>query len=190
MAPKDILRDSRLIDALDALPRKAFEGAVWRVVRESRNPLQCSASGGRWDDGSFDALYTSRDRDGAIAEMYFHLLRGQPVFPSKLRYVLYQLNVSLTETMILAMEDLIAFGLDATRYGLLSYHERNQEYPRSQEIGEVAHFLDCDGLLVPNARWDCSNLILFCDNLKPDSMEVVVEYGPIDWAAWQKAHKR
>ena len=145
-----------LIDALDAIRRAPFEGTVWRVVREGRDPLQCSASGGRWDDGSFDVLYTSRKSDGAIAEMYFHLLRGQPVFPSKIRYHLHELNVSLDEVMTLTMDDLASLGLDATRFGQLSYNERTQEYPRSQEIAEVAHFLDCDGLLAPSARWDCN----------------------------------
>lgn len=88
------------------------------------------------------------------------------------------------------MNDLAALGLDATRCGQLSYSERIQEYPRSQEIAEMAHFLDCDGLLAPNARWDCTNLVLFCDRLKPDTMEAVRDHGLIDWAVWQKADKR
>jgi RES domain len=187
MPPKSTVRDSSLIDALDAIRRAPFEGTVWRVVREGRDPLQCSASGGRWDDGSFDVLYTSRKSDGAIAEMYFHLLRGQPVFPSKIRYHLHELNVSLDEVMTLTLDDLASLGLDALRFGQLSYNERTQEYPRSQEIAEVAHFLDCDGLLAPSARWDCKNLILFCDRLKPDAKEVVRDHGLIDWATWQKA---
>src|SRR5687767_14502597 len=98
MAARSV-RDRRLIDALDALPRTRFEGTVWRVAREGRDPLQCSASGGRWDDGSFDVLYTSLERDGAIAEMYFHLMRGQPVFPSKSRYALFELEVTLSEVL-------------------------------------------------------------------------------------------
>jgi RES domain len=99
MAPKSVLRDSRLIDSLEVLPHAPFKGTVWRVVREDRDPCQCSASGGRWGDGSFDVLYTSLDRDGAIAEMYFQLLRGQPVFPSKVRYTLNEMRVELSETL-------------------------------------------------------------------------------------------
>ena len=190
MPPRSAVRDSHLIDALDAIPRAPFEGTVWRVVREGRDPFQCSASGGRWDDGSFDVLYTSRKSDGAIAEMHFHLMRGQPVFPSKIRYCLHELSVSLDEVMTLTTDNLASLGLDATRFGQLSYNQRTQEYPRSQEIAEVAHFLDCDGLLVPSARWDCVNLTLFCDRLKPEAKEVVRDHGLIDWSAWQKASKR
>jgi hypothetical protein len=190
MATISTVRDSRLIDALEAVTRESFEGTVWRVVREGRDPCQCSASGGRWDDGSFNVLYTSLDRDGAVAEMYFHLLRGQPVFPSKVRYTLHALKVELSETLRLpALPDLAALGLDISRYGQLSYVERTQEYPRTQEIAEVAHFLDCDGIVVPSARWPCTNLVLFCDRLSPDAIEIVEDHGIIDWSRWQTTKK-
>lgn len=183
------LRDSRLIDALEALPLARFEGTVWRVVREGRDPCECSAPGGRWDDGSFDVLYTPLDRDGAIAEMFFHLSRGQPVFPSKIYFKLYELKVELSEALNLpALADLAALGLDTSRYGQLSYAERAQEYPRTQETAEVAHFLDCDGLVVPNARWPCTNLVLFCDRLVPGAIAVVEDHGLVDWTNWRKAN--
>lgn len=104
-------REQRLLDALEALPRTAFKGKVWRVVREGRDPAQCSAAGGRWDDGSFEVLHTACERDGALCEMYFHLLRGQPVFPSKLRFTLFELEVQTAATLSLpGLPDLTALG--------------------------------------------------------------------------------
>jgi hypothetical protein len=50
-------RDPDLIDALEAMAPVAFRGTVWRVVRDGRDPLRCSASGGRWDDGRFDPAF-------------------------------------------------------------------------------------------------------------------------------------
>ncbi|MCO5730962.1 RES family NAD+ phosphorylase [Rhizobium sp. SSA_523] len=177
------LRDSALIDALDALPPRSFSGTVWRVASETRDPCQCSASGGRWDDKTFDVLYTSLEKEGALAEMYFHLLRGQPVFPSKVRFKLYELHVELSQVLDLgSLDDLTALGLDPARYKQLSYEERVAEYPRSQEIAEVAHFLDIDGLMVPSARRACSNLVVFCDRSRPDAIEIVNDHGLIDWA--------
>jgi RES domain-containing protein len=190
MAAPTARRDSQLIDALDGLPHAAYRGTVWRVVREGRDPCQCGASGGRWDDETFDVLYTSAERDGAIAEMYFHLLRGQPVLPSKLRYTLHELTVSLAAVLRIAtLEDLAALGLDTGRYGQLSYNERAQEYPRTQEIAEVAHFLDCDGIIVPNARWACANLVIFCDRLRPGAIEPTHDHGIVDWLDWQRRNK-
>lgn len=72
-------RDSTLIDAIEAIAPLPFSGPVWRVTREGRDPTRCSGSGGRWDDGAFDVLYTSAERLGAISEMKFHIERGQPV---------------------------------------------------------------------------------------------------------------
>ncbi|HUG62263.1 MAG TPA: RES family NAD+ phosphorylase, partial [Methylomirabilota bacterium] len=114
-------RDSALIDAIEAHKPVQFEGVAWRVVREGRSPLACARAGGRWDDGTFDVLYTAQERDGALAEMYFHLSRGQPVFPSQVRYGLHELKVSMERALKLVdLEALKALGLDTTRYGQLS----------------------------------------------------------------------
>jgi len=187
MAGARKLRDAALIDALEAAPFIPFEGTVWRVVREGRDVLQGSAYGGRWDDGMFDVLYTSRMADGAIAEIYFHLSRGQPVFPSKVAYRLYEIRVALQRVLNLAdLAALAALGVDTSRYGALSYLERVQEYPRPQEIAETAYFVGSDGLIVPNARFDCLNVVIFCDRVPPDAIEVVRDHGVVHWDVWRK----
>ena len=185
------LRDSRLIDALETRTPVGFDGTLWRVVRETRDPTQCSASGGRWDDETFEVLYAAEAREGAIAELYFHLKRGQPVFPSRLRYRLHELHLSLTGLLDLsAAEALTDLGVDMARFGQLSYQERQVEYPRTQEVAEVAHFLDFSGVIVPSARWDCRNVVVFCDRMNPDDIEVVADHERIDWIAWEAAHVR
>ena len=190
MAITSTPRDAALIDALEAKEHDKFEGTIWRVVREGRDPAQCSASGGRWDDGTFDVLYTALKSDGAIAEMFFHLAKGQPVFPSKLRYSLHELRVSVSDIMTFAdVKALEAMGMNTTKYGQLSYENRVQEYPSTQQIAEGAHFLGYKGVQVPNARWPCSNLVLFCDMIEPGDVEVVHDHGLIDWAEWQTHEK-
>jgi RES domain-containing protein len=164
-------RDSKLIDALDGLSPTRFKGTLWRIVRDGRDPCACSASGGRWDDTTFDVLYTSEHRDGAIAEMYFHLLRGHPVFPSRVAFRLHELAVDLPSVLDLADSTrLTALGVDMRRFGQLSYQERNSEYPRTQEVAEVAYFLDHAGIVVPSARWDCRNVVIL-RVLTEDSLE-------------------
>jgi RES domain len=47
-----------------------------------RDPLVGNDAGGRWHPAnSFEALYTSLEADGSLAEMYYHLSRA-PVFAS------------------------------------------------------------------------------------------------------------
>lgn len=179
-------RDNALIDAIEAIPAITYTGAAWRVVAEGRDPLMCNKTGGRWDDGTFDVLYTSLEADGARAEMYFHLKRGQPIFPSRVRYELHELRVVFDKALrLLDMTALTALGLSAEVYGRASYEERETEYPRTQDIAEVAHFLDYDGLLVPSARWRCQNAVVFCDRTVPEKREVVHSHGLIDWRAWE-----
>ena len=63
------------------------------------------------------------------------------------------------------------------------YGER--DYERTQAIGDAAYFLGFDGLLVPSARWDCQNLVVFTDQLTPADM-AVEESAVVDWSAWRK----
>ncbi len=190
-------RDIRLIDDLESLPVCPFDGRLWRVVREGRDRCLCSAAGNRWDDGTFDVLYTAMARDGAIAEMYFHLKRGQPVFPSKIRYTLHELQMRIDGVLDLSeINDLAGLGLDIDRFGQLSYQDRQGEYPRCQEIAEVANFIgssepgDVSGILVPNARWDCSNLVVFCGHAGPAAVGEVQNHGVVDWRDWERAQGR
>lgn len=177
-------RDNRLLDALEAIAPAPFDAKAWRIVRDGRDPRQCSAVGGRWDDCTFDVLYTSSRADGAIAEMYFHLRRGEPVMPSRVRYRLFELSVTLSSCLqVGSLADLAAIGMQTGNFGQLSYAEREQEYPRSQEIAEAAQFIGRDGIVVPSARSDWPNIVVFCDPAGPEAVEIVKDHGLIDWTA-------
>lgn len=175
-------RDGRLIDALDGRMGLQLDEVVWRVAREGRDPTECGSAGGRWDDTTFDVLYTSRTREGALAEMLFHLSRGQPLAPSQIRFSLHEVRIRLENALDLSRrEALEELGLNMTAYGQMSYFERRAEYPRTQEIAEVAHFHGHDGLVVPSARSDASNVIVFCDRVGPDQLEPLRTHGVVDW---------
>jgi RES domain-containing protein len=175
-------RDSALIDAIEAVTPLNYAGSVWRIAREGLSPLQGSRSGGRWDDGTFDVLYTSEQRQGAINEMKFHLARGQPVIPSQIKFQLYELQIGLQRALkLLDLAALQALGMDTSRFGQLSYEEKDAEYPRSQDIGEVAHFLDYDGLVVPSARHECLNVVVFCERVAAEDVTVVADFGVVEW---------
>lgn len=177
------IRDQRLLDALEAMDRVPYAGNVWRSVREGRDPLTCWRSGGRWDDGTFDVLYTSETRKTAVAERQFHLYQGQPFPPSKVRYVLFELKVALQAVMRFPdLNSLSSIGFDVGSFGQLNYLERTREYPRSQEIAEACAFLGADGLLVPSARQTSSrNLIIFCEQEEPIETEVVKSHGRVEF---------
>jgi RES domain-containing protein len=179
-------RDHRLLDALEAMPGQRVELTLWRVCIEGRDPTSCSAPAGRWDDGTFDVLYTAREADGAIAEMYFHVRRGLPVIPSKVTFRLHELRVRFDALLDLSDRKTIGvLGIDPARYGSLDYGRHPEEYSRTREIGDAAHLLDFDGLQVPSARWDGANVVIFCDRVRPEQVIVVGDHGAIDWALWE-----
>ena len=170
-------RDHRLLDAFGTLKPEPFEGVVWRALPDSREPLEGSSVRGRWSPGHFDVLYTSLEPDGAHAEVYFHLSR-QPVFSSELRYWLYELKVKTKETLRLAnTEALLGLGVEEARYQEILYD-------RTQAISDAAQFMGFDGLIVPNARWDCLNLVFFVDAVDMEEIEIENK-SEIDWVDWR-----
>jgi RES domain-containing protein len=178
-APKP--RDPALLDALDVFHRVPYTGEAWRAVRAGRDPLQGSASGGRWDPTLFDVLYTSLVPDGAVAEVHFHLSR-QPVFPSKIKYGLHRIRVRTAKTLRLPdLDAMVPLGVERARY-------REMLYEPTQAIGDAAYFLGFDSIIAPNARWLCDNLILFTDQIAPANLEII-ESSEVHWTEWRKKLK-
>ena len=177
-------RDLELLDAIDTFRREPLDAEVWRVVRDGRDPVLGSPSLSRWCNGTFDVLYTSFERDGALAEIH-SLLSLQPVFPSRLRGRAHKVRVSCAQSLKLA--DLPAL----SRLGVDVDHYADRDYTRTQPIADAAYFLGFDGLIAPNARRTGLNLVLFSDRIPPERIEVVSrDDEPIDWDGWRKRTRR
>jgi RES domain-containing protein len=158
----DRIHDRNLLDTLEQCPPEPFEGQVSRIAREGRDPL-AGGYNGRWNDDQLPALYAALEADTAIAEMRYHLSR-HPVFPSRLRFNLYALQVSTRRTLkLLNLNYLKAVGVPIDLYATQDYAQAKRHvYPTTQAIGAAAAFLEFDGLLVPSARREgATNLVLF-----------------------------
>lgn len=176
------VRDNALIDAIENLKQELYDDRVWRSVGFGRDPTDCWKTGGRWDDRTFDVLYTSETREGAIEERRFHLYKGQPIPPSKLEYELYELHVQLSAVITFPdLNALYSIGMQTQAYGKVSYVDRDSEYPPTQAIAETCFFLGADGIVVPSARHDTRNLVVFCDQETKKSISVIKNHGVIQW---------
>lgn len=172
-------RDIELLDALDRLPRTAVRSRVWRTVKDGRDPLEGGHSRGRWGHDGIETLYTSHEEQGAVAEIH-SLLSAQPVFPSKVRWLTYEVEVELEEVLPLpTLPDLAALGVDTARY-------QAREYSRTQEIADATVFLGFKGLVVPSARWDCTNLVVFTERTDPGQLTLIGSPKPVDWTSWRE----
>lgn len=176
-----MIHDPELLDLLADFPVESFGGEVFRATRLNLDPLAYSSSGGRWaPPGDISVLYTSLERDGALAEIAFHWHQLSPI-PSK-PAVLHRLKVSTHKSLRLVMADLPSLGID-----LKQYPEVN--YLRTQQVGAAVAFLEYDGLIAPSARWSCDNLMLFSDNNSLYTTLEVVSSEDVDWREWSREHE-
>ena len=176
MARAGRVHDRELLDALEALGGEAYRGETWRATWASRHPLT-GDGGGRWHPpGAFEALYTSLEADGALAEVYYHLSRA-PVFSSA-HMRLNRLRVETERTLRLDRADLARLGIDAAVF-------QSMDYTRSHEIGAAAYLLEFDSMMVPSARGPSLNLVLFLDRLDPDGLQIA-ETLDVNWPAWKE----
>lgn len=182
------IRDPALLDRLQGLEPQSFKGKIWRMARAGRDPLIATSPKGRWDDGSFEVLYTAFSADAARAEVHFHLTRTQPVFPSALHIHLHEIEIELDKAFVFeSIESLVPFGVDASHYGGLEYSRLQEEYSVTQRIGEAAHFLGADVLIVPSARWTEQNSVVISRHSR---LRHVADHGPQDLKAWGRLNSR
>ncbi len=180
-----MIHDPDLLDRLSAFHPERFEGEVFRATRTNADPIAASISGGRWaapPDGNVghSVLYTSLERDGAIAEVASFLAELTPI-PGPRPISVTRLAVSTSHTLQLVRTDLATLGVDLARYG-------ERDYDRTQEIGAALVFLGFDGLIAPSARWPCDNLMIFGDNhALTEKLEVVGE-ELFEWRVWAETH--
>lgn len=175
--PGTHVHDPDLLDALEAIEPQPFVRSVWRVTWVNRDPLAGGTGGGRWHPpNDYEALYTSLEKDVALAEVHHHLSRA-PVYSSS-HVRLYKLSISASR--ILAFPDIAALqplGVDPVSF-------RKADYERTREIGSAARFLDIEGLVVPSARWPGSNFVLFVDRMTNREALSVEQKFDVNWPAW------
>jgi hypothetical protein len=180
-----VIHDKDLLDQLSALPRKRLENLFFRATGLSVDPTAPSISGGRWSpppdsDFGVPALYTSFEREGALAEISSFLADLTPVPKGRLIKVT-PLKISLSESVFLDQESLVALGVDFKNYG-------RRDYRRTQQIGAALAFLGVDGLVSPSARWTCNNLVVFHENHSMTEKMEVEGHETVDWRAWAEMH--
>ena len=125
-------------------------------------------------------LYTSLERDGALAEVVSYLALLTPV-PTSRPLKVSRLGVSTAKTLRLARANLERLDVDLARYG-------ERDYGRTQNIGAAVAFLGLDGLIAPSARWACDNLMIYQTNHLLNERLEVIEEENVDWGGWAREH--
>jgi RES domain-containing protein len=115
----------------------------------------------RWNPPGVAAIYASEQRETAIAEGQ-HAIDSQPLRPKARRYV-YELRVSASKVLRIREEDLRSLGLSRSDLEL-------PDFSACQRVGAHAAFLEYDALIVPSARADGRNIVIFVNELAADAV--------------------
>jgi RES domain-containing protein len=180
-----VIHDKDLLDRLSDLPHRQFAGELFRATGISVDPTASTINGGRWSprpDGDFGipALYTSFERDGALAELCSFLADFTPI-PKARPVKVTQLSISVARAVSLTKVDLAALGVAMDQYG-------RRDYRRTQQIGAALAFLGIDGLIAPSPRWNCNNLVVFDENHAMTEKLDAVSSEQCDWREWAETH--
>lgn len=157
--------DEDLLDRLEQLEPKRFEGQVYRVTFGSTPAERANTRGARWNPPDVAALYTSLESATVLAEAE-HLMSMQPVQP-RTRRTLHALNVNLAKVLDLRSHELLA------EIGISEEAIRSLDFLACRRIGEAACRLGFNGILVPSARSEGSNLVIYPTNGSDSDIEVL-----------------
>jgi|SRR5271166_784740 len=174
------IHDRRLLDALESIDPEPFSGEVWRVTRKGRDPLRGSLAHGRWSaNAEFEVLYTSIERDGALAEIGYRLSL-EPIWPSRIEHEIHRIAVEIERIVrICELKNLVPLGVDVARY-------QTFEYDATQAIAAAAFFLEFEGMVVPSARYACLNLVIFTERAGDLTLK---DSQPVDWDSWRRVQR-
>jgi RES domain-containing protein len=116
-------------------------------------PFTINTRGARWNPPGVGAIYTSLERESAIAEAEYRI--SLEPFRPRAKRTLYELRIELESALDLTSKELlVAVGVTDEELGAL-------DFTACQLVGGAVAWLEHDGLLVPSARHGGVNLVIF-----------------------------
>lgn len=178
----DRVHDRELLDRLEAVEGTPISSKFYRVSRSGRDPSRGYSANGRWSKaGELEVLYTAETQDGALAEIGYRLAL-EPIWPSRLSHEIAELKINLDNVCNLTdFTFLRELGVDLERY-------KTHQYETTQAISSAARFLEFDAILVPNARYSCSNLVVYTEVVDASCIETVNSSG-VEWSDWRSKNR-
>jgi len=153
-----VIYDRELLAKLDQLRASPWRGDVFRHMFGDYPPERENQRGARWNPPETPAIYTSLTRVAALAEADFHISL-QPIRPTA-RRTIYRIGVVLDSVVDLSDRSRLA------ALGISDDDLTSLDHRPCQRVGGAIEWLENDGLLVPSARADGMNLVIFPNQQK------------------------
>ena len=152
--------EREIIQSIERLTTEPFFGVVYRHMFGDLDPFLENRRGARWNPPEIPAIYTSLEKETALAESEYQI--SMEPFRPKAKRVIYKFEISLKSVLIADTIDIIKeIGFDITSMEDLKISE-------CQRIGGAVDGLDHDGLLVPSARSEGKNLVIYTNKTAVD----------------------
>lgn len=129
--------------------------------------------GARWNPPETAGLYTSLDRATVLAEME-HLRNLQTPPVARALFRLHRVRLGVEKMLDLRDLDLLEM-LGVSQAELVA-----DESAACRRVGGAAAWLGRDAILVPSARGEGENLVVFVDQQDPDALLEVIWSGPVE----------
>lgn len=159
--------EPQLLDKLEEFGGRTLELVVWRHMFNELDPARGNTRGARWNPPGVAAIYTSCERETALAEADY-AIASQPVRPSTSRQ-LYRMRVTVLKGVDLSDRGRLA------DVGVGEIELVSVDQAACRTVGGAAHWLGYDGLLVPSARAAGTNLVLYADRLDVDAAFEIID---------------
>jgi len=154
-----VIHDRALLEELEKLSARPWEGAAFRHMFGSYPPDRENLRGARWNPPDIPAIYASISRETALAEAQFQI-ENQPLVP-RARRVLYHLRIRLSSVLDLTVPGILP------ELGVTLDELRSPDHSMCRSVGGAVEWLGHDGLLVPSARADGVNLVIYPNRQGP-----------------------
>ena len=151
------LFEPALLDALEESEHDLWEGHVWRQVVGATDPLRANNLGGRWNPPGVEVLYCSLSESGAEIELSAMLDR-QPCAIQRSRLT-HRLSIKLSRVGEVTESATFA-AAGVSRDAVVG-----SDWSVPQVLGAASEWLGFTGLIVPSARHENSNLVIFVNKL-------------------------
>lgn len=151
--------DPSFLDAIERLVIHNWEGFVWRVTVGDTPVMRTNTYGARWNPPDVEALYTSLDKEAALAELNY-LLSKQPIPVLAVRKVT-RIHARLERVVNLSTEE------NVRAIGYQQEDFLRESITITQHVGGAIAWLGIPGLLTRSARYGANNLVMFRLNLSP-----------------------
>jgi RES domain-containing protein len=152
--------DPQLLEQLEMVETIPWAGTCYRHMFANYPPDRENTAGARWNPSGCAAIYCSLESETAIAEADYYISL-QPLRPSCKR-TLYTLNARLKNVAILTDWALL------NEMGVTPKLFNGNLYHATQLVGGGMERLGRDGILVPSARRNGANLVIFPQNQDQD----------------------